>query len=318
MISPTHARRHGRTTVTEPPHRRYLLPPVPHSNSPLGRFTLDLRKLREASGNPSFQEMSRRTRKLSTPTPASSLHKATLGNKLPSLELVLAFVSACLSIGSNSEHEALSLWSARWEIVRNAGTSNQSVVVTGDGDVHVQNFYGKKNSTFNSQGHDAQTPETLAARREDIYLSVLRQKVRHSELNHWMSVVFIMVGVAIFAAGPIVALVRSETMPLLVSLYGVPFAVIGGLIRWHIRRNDYALDSRIDRIEQKIDEDDIFEKVIKVTSTIDDPQQRDQTRRDAVRWLTASKTIVPGDYSQDVVEGGVAPKGVINQDNSPP
>ncbi|WP_330359706.1 MULTISPECIES: helix-turn-helix domain-containing protein [Nocardiopsis] len=302
-------------TVTEPPRPGRPLHPVPHSNSPLGRFALELRQLREDAGPLSFREMSQRTRELGTPVAATSLRNALSGERVPSLEVVMAFVRVCLSLGPNDEHEALETWKERWERVTAEGVSNQSVVVTGGGNVHVNNFF-RDGETAAGGDREPQTPETLASKRENIYLSVLQQKARHSEVNQWLSVVFIVVGVGIVVAGPVVALVRADAMPLLVSLFGVPFAALGAWLRWHVRRTDAALDSRIDRIEQKIEEDDTFDKVLKVANTIDDPQQRDEARRDAVRWLTTLKPVDPSVSTQALPEGEADPRGAIDQGDS--
>lgn len=302
--------------MTELPRPGHPLPPVPHSNSPLGQFALGLRQLWEESGSPSFREMSQRTRELDMPMSDTSLRRAVWGERIPSLDIVMTFVRVCLSLGPDDEHEALDTWKERWERVTAEGVSNQSVVVTGGGDVHVQNFYNQKNSAVPGQEHEPQPTETLASKRENIYLSVLQQKARHSEVNQWLSVVFIVVGVGIVVAGPIVALVRAETVPLLVSLFGVPFAALGAWLRWHVRRTEAGLDARIDRIEQKIDEDDTFDKVLKVANTIDDPQQRDEARRDAVRWLTTPKPVDPSVSAQALPEGEAGPRGAIDQGDS--
>ena len=41
---------------------------------------------------------------------------------------------------------------------------------------------------------------SLGSQREDVYLRVLNQKSRHVEVNFWVSILFIVIGVAIVAA----------------------------------------------------------------------------------------------------------------------
>ncbi|MFL1430286.1 MULTISPECIES: TRADD-N-associated membrane domain-containing protein, partial [unclassified Nocardiopsis] len=131
---------------------------------------------------------------------------------------------------------------------------------------------------------------TLAAQREKIYLGVLSQKFRHVEVNFWLSVFFIVVGVGIILAGLVMALIRAEATPLLVSLLGAPFAAIGLWLRWHVRQTNTALDQRIDRIEAQIDENSRWEKANKLIDAFESPELRDHARVQAAQWVLKSET----------------------------
>ncbi|WP_285730380.1 hypothetical protein [Nocardiopsis sp. ATB16-24] len=157
--------------------------------------------------------------------------------------------------------------------------------------------------------------ENLGSQREDIYLRVLNQKSRHVEVNFWVSILFIVIGVAIVAAGLIVALVRAEAMPLLVSLFGAPFAVIGWWLKGHVRQTDAALEARIDRIEQQIDEDARWKKVTTFIDTVEDPGLRDRFRADAARWMLTSEG--PAQDDRPLPESGEEGRGRIGPGGSP-
>ncbi|MBB5896068.1 WD40 repeat domain-containing protein [Kutzneria kofuensis] len=73
-------------------------------DTPLLRFAADLRKLREAAGNPVYRELSRRSH-----YSAPALSEAAGGRKLPTLAVTLAYVAAC-----DGDTE---LWERRWREV---------------------------------------------------------------------------------------------------------------------------------------------------------------------------------------------------------
>lgn len=71
---------------------------------PVERFALELRRLRESAGKPSYRELSRRAHYSVT-----ALSEAAGGESLPSLPVTLAYAQAC---GADR-----SLWEARWRSV---------------------------------------------------------------------------------------------------------------------------------------------------------------------------------------------------------
>ncbi|MEV6780065.1 helix-turn-helix transcriptional regulator [Streptomyces syringium] len=71
--------------------------------APYATFALQLRKLRKAAGSPTYTTLARRTL-YSVP----ALSQAAAGRKLPSLELTLAYATAC---GGDREH-----WNEQWLI----------------------------------------------------------------------------------------------------------------------------------------------------------------------------------------------------------
>ena len=73
-------------------------------DTPLLRFAADLRKLREAAGNPVYRELGRRSH-----YSAPALSEAAGGRKLPTLAVTLAYVAAC-------DGDTV-LWEQRWREV---------------------------------------------------------------------------------------------------------------------------------------------------------------------------------------------------------
>src|SRR5262249_45440568 len=56
----------------------------------VARFAVELRKLRQAAGNPAYRELARRVH-----YSAATLAEAAAGNRLPTLAVTLAYVAAC-------------------------------------------------------------------------------------------------------------------------------------------------------------------------------------------------------------------------------
>ncbi|WP_370420799.1 helix-turn-helix domain-containing protein [Streptomyces sp. QH1-20] len=77
--------------------------------APYATFALQLRKLRKAAGSPTYSTLSRRTR-----YSVSALSQAATGWKLPSLDLTLAYATAC---GGDREH-----WNEQWLIAHHRTT----------------------------------------------------------------------------------------------------------------------------------------------------------------------------------------------------
>jgi transcriptional regulator with XRE-family HTH domain len=80
---------------------------------PVQRFAQDLRELRAAAGRPTYRELAERTR-----FSLSAISDAARGDRLPSLDVTLAFVDAC-----DGDRDA---WALRWsevsaELARAAG-----------------------------------------------------------------------------------------------------------------------------------------------------------------------------------------------------
>jgi hypothetical protein len=78
--------------------------PLDAGDTPLLRFAADLRKLREAAGNPVYRELGRRSH-----YSAPALSEAAAGRKLPTLAVTLAYVAAC-------DGDTV-LWEQRWREV---------------------------------------------------------------------------------------------------------------------------------------------------------------------------------------------------------
>src|SRR4051812_10281951 len=78
--------------------------PLDSGDTPLLKFAADLRKLREAAGNPVYRELGRRSH-----YSAPALSEAAAGRKLPTLAVTLAYVAAC-----NGDTV---LWEQRWREV---------------------------------------------------------------------------------------------------------------------------------------------------------------------------------------------------------
>ncbi|GAA1805664.1 hypothetical protein GCM10009682_29400 [Luedemannella flava] len=76
--------------------------PVNPDDGPVARFAWQLRQLREQAGSPGYRTLAQRAH-----YSASTLADAAKGDRLPSLEVTLAFVAAC---GGDPEE-----WAARWE-----------------------------------------------------------------------------------------------------------------------------------------------------------------------------------------------------------
>ncbi|WP_051467285.1 NBR1-Ig-like domain-containing protein [Actinomadura oligospora] len=111
-------------------------------------FAAVLRELRNSVGNPSFREMSGRSRAISHAT----LHEATRGNRLPSWATTVEFVKAC-----GGEPEA---FRERWEkanlTVRSVTTGGHPIVdIPADGTAE-----DTANAAAGSTGHDAANSAT--------------------------------------------------------------------------------------------------------------------------------------------------------------
>ena len=183
---------------------------------------------------------------------------------------------------------------------------NSSVVVTGGSNtifVSAQVETSKKEYPPKFSGSNSQ--------REKFYHEHLSRKSRHSEVNYWLSVLCILFGVGSVVAGPVVALVFSESAYLGLSALSVPFAAVWYWLDKHVTRTNDDLNKRVDRTEQKIDEDDTLDKVLRVTDMIGDPQQRDETHRDVARWLTAPKPVSSGPTAQPLPQSQAEPRNAI-------
>jgi hypothetical protein len=83
-----------------------------------GDFALALRQLRDAAGRPSFRRMASRAH-----CSAATLCRAVAGDRLPGLEVTLAFVAAC--DGDRAE------WARRWRAAAAAESAARSRVLPG-------------------------------------------------------------------------------------------------------------------------------------------------------------------------------------------
>ncbi|MEV4569519.1 WD40 repeat domain-containing protein [Nonomuraea sp. NPDC049419] len=81
--------------------------PVDPDSGPVARFAGQLRQLREEAGTPSYQVLGRKAHYA-----ASTLAAAAKGDRLPSLEVTLAYVAAC---GGDEEE-----WRVRWQAAADA------------------------------------------------------------------------------------------------------------------------------------------------------------------------------------------------------
>ncbi|WP_433214625.1 hypothetical protein [Microtetraspora malaysiensis] len=81
--------------------------PVDPADGPVAALAVELRKLRQEAGNPTYRAMAARV-----PCSAATLAQAAAGNKLPTLPVALAYAEAC-----GGDHEQ---WRARWEQARAA------------------------------------------------------------------------------------------------------------------------------------------------------------------------------------------------------
>ncbi|MFI7416399.1 hypothetical protein [Nonomuraea sp. NPDC049684] len=76
--------------------------PVDPADGPVAAFAVELRKLRQEAGGPSYRAMAARV-----PCSAATLAQAAAGDRLPTLPVTLAYVQAC---GGDVEQ-----WRTRWE-----------------------------------------------------------------------------------------------------------------------------------------------------------------------------------------------------------
>ncbi|GAA0509805.1 LuxR family transcriptional regulator [Saccharopolyspora subtropica] len=106
--------------------------PVPDPQSPLGRFALDLQRLRQEAGNPSYETLSYETARLGHSFSDTSLRNAAAGKQVPTWDVTEMFVRACVAFAhANPEHAADSArgwtakelaaqWAQRWRKLRHA------------------------------------------------------------------------------------------------------------------------------------------------------------------------------------------------------
>ena len=101
--------------------RRWVLgrpeKPVDPTAGPVQRLAWQLRQLREHAGNPSYRLLARRAH-----YSASTLADAAKGDRLPSLEVTLAYVQAC---GGD-----LTEWRARWSAIVEAAEASGTAETT--------------------------------------------------------------------------------------------------------------------------------------------------------------------------------------------
>ena len=76
--------------------------PVDPGDGPVHRFAADLRAVRRAAGNPTYRELANRSH-----YSPSALSRAASGQALPTLEVTVAFVTAC--------HGDAQEWRLRWQ-----------------------------------------------------------------------------------------------------------------------------------------------------------------------------------------------------------
>ncbi len=98
--------------------------PLDPSGGPVARFALELRRVREEAGSPTYREMARRTG-----CGASTLSQAAGGEQLASLRVVLAYVEAC---GADT---------AGWEERLRQAVEEEAAEGPADGDVGVRPPY---------------------------------------------------------------------------------------------------------------------------------------------------------------------------------
>ncbi|MEU1730419.1 helix-turn-helix domain-containing protein [Streptosporangium sp. NPDC020145] len=80
--------------------------PLDPEAGPLQAFAFDLRRLREKAGSPSYRKLAEHAH-----YSAAALARAAAGNALPTLDLTLAYVTAC---GGDVEE-----WQQRWHAIEN-------------------------------------------------------------------------------------------------------------------------------------------------------------------------------------------------------
>ncbi|WP_433309180.1 helix-turn-helix domain-containing protein [Micromonospora sp. CA-269861] len=104
-----------------PSMRRWVLgrpeKPVDPTAGPTQRLAWQLRQLREHAGNPSYRLLARRAH-----YSASTLADAAKGDRLPSLEVTLAYVQVC---GGDVDE-----WRARWSAIAEAAVASGAVETT--------------------------------------------------------------------------------------------------------------------------------------------------------------------------------------------
>lgn len=100
--------------------------PVPTPGTLLGRFALELRRLREESGSPSFETLSYETARLGRAFSDTSLRNACSGKQIPTWDVTEMFIRSCVAYAhGNPEHAAevargwvakqlVAEWTKRW------------------------------------------------------------------------------------------------------------------------------------------------------------------------------------------------------------
>ncbi|MGW2492804.1 hypothetical protein ACWCV9_37255 [Streptomyces sp. NPDC001606] len=95
--------------------------PIDPAEGPVALFAIDLRRLREQSGSPTYRQLATWSAKVGSPYSDTTFSSAARGHALPSREVVLAYVRACLAYSKTDAHRidsAVADWTARWEALQ--------------------------------------------------------------------------------------------------------------------------------------------------------------------------------------------------------
>ncbi|MGW2746720.1 hypothetical protein [Streptomyces sp. NPDC001450] len=93
--------------------------PIDPGDGPLAAFAIDLRRLRERCGHPTYRQLATWSAKVGSPYSDTTFSTAARGHTLPSGEVVSAYVRACLAYAKTDERQTERLI-AEWTTRRDA------------------------------------------------------------------------------------------------------------------------------------------------------------------------------------------------------
>ncbi|MER6409444.1 helix-turn-helix transcriptional regulator [Streptomyces viridosporus] len=91
-------------------------------DGPVAVFAIELRRLRERCGRPTYRELATLSAKVGTPYSDTTFSTAARGHAVPSRAVVMAYVRACLAYAKKDEQtnaQALEEWDERWTALQN-------------------------------------------------------------------------------------------------------------------------------------------------------------------------------------------------------
>ncbi|MEU3520550.1 hypothetical protein ABZ770_35740 [Streptomyces sp. NPDC006654] len=165
------------------------------------------------------------------------------------------------------------------EVRRTQSLSNQSIVVTGGGDVTINSGAAVQSTQGRRLASAVSTPEpTVSARRAEFVYGSYEDERKEAKITFWLSLAVASVAAifALSAAGLALFQGGSQSTKWVTTFVSTAVAVAGGV--WHKNARDARakVSDHVKRVEKKVEADDHYEKTNARIDRIQDPQMRDR------------------------------------------